>query len=150
MHPELRIGDCHSGMGKGAAASEGGTREHGGAPREHWGAARAGRGAARKERFWLLGEPNLAAFYSATTAPVFYSAVLPGSACCCLNSYSFAGSWLHLVPMKCFLTKAHRQESLGGVPANLISPWNKKPPAMYDHFLIHHICDCCAINLISK
>lgn len=44
------------------------------------------------------GELNLATTYSAAAAPVIYLAVLPGSACCCcLESYSFAGSWLHLV-----------------------------------------------------
>ena len=53
---------------------------------------RAKGGAAREKRFWLLREPDLAAFYSATAAPVIYPAVLPGSACWCLEFYSFVGS----------------------------------------------------------
>ena len=47
---------------------------------------------SKRERFWLLREPNLAALYSATAAPVIYPAVLSSSACCCLDSCSFAGS----------------------------------------------------------
>jgi len=63
---------------KSRAALEGVSREYGGAAKEHRGAAREQGGAAREERFWLLGEPDLAAFYSAITAPVIYLAVLPG------------------------------------------------------------------------
>ena len=140
---EIAVPGREREQGRFRGSSEGARGSTEGAQWEHW-------GAAREERFWLLGEPNLAASYSATTAPVIYPAVLPGSACCCLNSYSFAGSWFHLVPVKCFLTKAHRQGSLDGIPANFIIPWNKKSLAMYGQFLIHHICDCCAINLISN
>ena len=92
IHPELRIGDCPSGMGKEQGrfrgSSEGAKRRSKGAPREHRGSI----GAQQEERFWLFGEPNLAAPYSVITAPVIHPAVLPGSACCCLDSYSFAGS----------------------------------------------------------
>ena len=42
-------------------------------------------GLAREEIFWLLGEPNLAAPYSASFASVIYFAMLPGSACCWLD-----------------------------------------------------------------
>ena len=61
---------------------------HGGAPGEYRGST----GAQQKERFWLLGEPDLAAHYSAIAGPVIYSAVLPGLACYYLHSYSFSGS----------------------------------------------------------
>ena len=106
------------------AALEGAPREHrreqgrarestreawasiGGSPREHWGAATEQEGAQQKERFWLLGKPNLAALYSAIAAPIIYPVMLPGLACCCLDSYSFAGSKLHFELMECFFMKA--------------------------------------------
>ena len=101
--------------GKGSkAASEGAAREYRGAARENW-------GAVREERFWLLREPDLAALYSTTAAPVIYLIVLPGSVCWCLEFYSFVDSWLHLVLMKCFLTKAHCQRSLSEILIILIS-----------------------------
>ena len=48
----------------------------------------------------------MAAPYPATAALILYSTVLLGSACSCLDSYNFAGSWPHLVPMKCLLIRA--------------------------------------------
>ena len=37
-------------------------------------------------------EPDLAAPYPATAASVIYLTVLPGAACCCLDSYKFDDS----------------------------------------------------------
>lgn len=47
IHPEFRIGNCHSGSGEGAKllrSEQCPVREHGGAVRR----------AAREQRFWLL------------------------------------------------------------------------------------------------
>ena len=89
------MGEHRGSMGEHRGSTGGALGEQRGAPREHW-------GAAREERFWLLSEPNLAASYSATAAPVIYLAMLAGSAVCCLDSYSSAGFWIHLMPIKCF------------------------------------------------
>jgi hypothetical protein len=97
MHPELEDLKLPFLVGKGSrAALERAPREHRGAVVSTGGALghseRAKGGAAREVRFWLLGEPDVAALYSATAAPLVNPAMLPAPACCCLDSYSFAGS----------------------------------------------------------
>ena len=82
---------------EGAAREQRGSKgEHGGAKGEREGASREHRGAASEQREaqqkWGgsgSSEPGLAAPYAATAAPVIYPAVLLGTACCCLDSYSF-------------------------------------------------------------
>lgn len=82
------------------AAREQGAQQGSGEHRGSTEAQQASRGGAVRERFWLLREPNLAAPYSATAAFIIYPTVLPGSACCCLDSYSFPCSWFHFVLTK--------------------------------------------------
>lgn len=70
IHPELRIGGCRFGTGKGRAALEGASREQGGAAREQGGAPRKHRREQRGAAQW---EPDLAAPCPARAVHVMYN-----------------------------------------------------------------------------